>query len=496
MRSNEARQRAAMHDPTTPAAIAEKYDALRYDALPYPVSHPDHVAAVVTMFGLEPPPVATARVLEVGCNDGSNLLPMAATLPDATFVGCDIAASAISKAHEGAQALGLANVRLEIADLAAIEGGAFDYIVAHGVYSWVPAPVRDALFALASRALARNGILFTSYNTYPGGYVRRAAWEALRWHVAGLPDRPSQLRAARELADLLGEPGTTHDAADAAVRAEFKRIAGEPDSPLFHDTLAEPNDPVWFHEFVDHAGRHGLVYVAEALPSMMAGGGLAPRVRQFLATQGRLAREQYLDFARVRRFRQSLLCRSEATGDFQLAPARLRGLHVSASMPLLRAASEGKLPATPGADGVVLRALLDRLVAIAPAAMPTSELVERMRSEPGARPVEAILLDAWVSGFAQLHAHPPHPAVSAGPRPRAFLVARWQAKHREGVTNLRHETIRLVDPFARALLPLCDGARDRAALASAMAAVGQPAAPMQLDDTLATFARLALLERD
>ena len=76
-----------MQDPTTPAALAEKYDALRYDALSHPVTHPDHIAAVVTMFGFEPPPVASARVLEVGCNDGSNLLPMAASLPDARFVG-------------------------------------------------------------------------------------------------------------------------------------------------------------------------------------------------------------------------------------------------------------------------------------------------------------------------------------------------------------------------------------------------------------------------
>jgi SAM-dependent methyltransferase len=480
-----------MQDATSTAAIAEKYDAIRYDALPYPVSHPDHVAAVVTMFGLDAPDVATARVLDVGCNDGSNLLPMAATLPNASFTGCDIAATAIAAARDAARALDLRNASFEIADLATFEGGPYDYIVAHGVYSWVPPPVRDALFALAARALAPNGILFTSYNTYPGGHVRRAAWEALRWHVAKLPDRASQLRAARELADLVGEATATPDGGDAAVRAEFKRIASEPDSPLYHDTLAEPNDPVWFHEFVAHAGRHGLTYVAEALPSTMAGGGLSPRMRAFLAAQGRLAREQYLDFARVRRFRQSLLCRTEAAGDFTLAPARLRGLQVSASMQLMRAAADARVPTVPGADGNVLRPMLERLVAASPAAMPTGELIERTRSEPGARPVEAILIDAWVSGFAQLHMHPPKPATRAGERPRGFPVARWQAARREGVTNLRHETIRLVDPFARALLPLCDGTRDRAALAAALPSTP---APMQLDDTLAMFAQCALLE--
>lgn len=481
-----------MHDPTTPAAIAEKYDAIAYDALPYPVSHPDHVAAVVTMFGHAPPAVATARVLDVGCNDGSNLLPMAAGLPQGRFAGVDIAPGAIAAARAGAEALGLANVAFEVADLARYDGGPFDYIIAHGIYSWVPPPVRDALFALAQRTLSPDGILFTSYNTYPGGHVRRAAWEALRWHVPDRGDRRAQLAAAREFASLMSEPGPTHDPGDAAVRAEFGRIAESSDSLLFHDTLAEPNDPVWFHAFTAHAARHGLTYVAEAVPSMMAGGGLAPRVRHFLAAQDRLAREQYLDIARVRRFRQSLLCRSERAGDFALDPARLASLQVSASMPLMRAAAEAKLPTAPGADGVALRALLDALIAQAPAATPARDLLAQVApAAAGARPLSAVLLDAWVSGFAQLHAHAPQPAVQAPARPRAFRCARWQARQREAVTNLRHETIRLVDPFARALLPLCDGTRDRAALARE-GGLGDLA---RLDDLLAMFAQCALLER-
>ncbi len=488
-----------MQDTTSPSAIAAKYDAITYDALPHPVSHPDHVAAIATMFGLDPPLVATARVLEVGCNDGSNLLPMAARLTDATFTGCDIAPAAVHAAREAAAALGLANLNFLEADLAALDGGPYDYIIAHGVYSWVPAAVRDAMFALAARALGPNGILFASYNTYPGGYVRRAAWEALRWHTRGATDRDVQIAAARALADLLGDPGPAHDPADAAVRSEFRRIAGEPDSALFHDTLAEPNDPVWFHAFVDHAATHGLTYVAEALPSMMAGGGLAPRVRQFLAAQDRLAREQYLDFARVRRFRQSLLCRAEAAGDIQLAPARMNGLHVAASMPLQRAAAEGRLPEAAGPDGAQLRALLEALLDLSPAAVPVPQLVEtsRIRGQPeGARSAEALLLEAWISGFAQLHACPPTPATLAPARPCAFDVARWQAVRREGVTNLRHETIRLVDPLARALLPLCDGTRDRAELTRALAGArdaSDPALATQVDDTLAMFAQCGLL---
>jgi SAM-dependent methyltransferase len=483
-----------MQESPTPAVIAENYDAIEYDALPHPVTHPDHVAAVVTMFGLDPPPVASARVLEVGCNDGSNLLPMAARLPHASFTGCDIAPGAIRAARKAATAIGLPNVEFLEADLSSLERGPYDYIIAHGVYSWVPAPVRDALLALAQRALSPNGILFTSYNTYPGGYVRRAAWEALRWHTRELSSRESRISAAREMAALLGTPAPVHDAGDAAVRAEFMRISGESDGLLFHDTLAEPNEPVWFHAFVEHAGRHGLTYVAEALPAMMAGGGLEPHIREFLATRDRLAREQYLDFVRVRRFRQSLLCRSEAAGDFQLSAAGLKRLFASASLQLMRAAAARRLPATPGPDGDVLRRLLETLVEAAPDVLAAPDLLASVPSGTSARSVEAIALDAWISGFVQLHACPPRSAGTGSTHPRASRVARWQAGRRDAVTNLRHETVRLADPFTRTLLTLCDGERDRESLALAMG----PGALQRsrIEDALAMLARYALLERD
>ncbi len=485
-----------MPDPT--ATIADDYDAIAYDALPHPVTHPDHVAAIVTMFGLAPPPVGSARVLEVGCNDGSNLLPMAARLPKASFTGCDVAPGAIRSARAAVAALGLANVTLLEADLSSLNGGPYDYIIAHGVYSWVPEPVRDGLLALAQRTLSPEGILFVSYNTYPGGYVRRAAWEALRWHARELPARESRVGAARDLAALLGTPGPLHHAGDAAVRDEFLRVAGESDSALFHGTLAEPNQPSWFHQFVEHAGRHGLTYVAEALPSMMAGGGLAPQVREFLATRDRLAREQYLDFARVRRFRQSLLCRSRPAADFELSVSRLTGLFASASLQLLRAAADARIPAVPGPDGDLLRRMLEVLVECMPAALPVEDLLARALS-PGptgrGRPVESILVDAWISGFVQLHALPPDPAIAPAARPCAFSVARWQATHRDAVTNLRHETVRLVDPFVRSLLVHCDGKLDRAGLALAMDADADPALHARIDEALAMLVRYALLER-
>jgi len=307
------------------------------------------------------------------------------------------------------------------------------------------------------------------------------------------------MAAARQLAALLAEPGPTAESADAALRAEWKRIADAPDSALFHDSISEPNDPVWFHEFVAHAARHDLAYVAEALPSMMAGGGLSARVRQFLATRNRIEREQYLDFARVRRFRQSLLCRSDAARDLELSPSRLERLHVSASPPLVRSAEESRLPTVPGPDGPVLSYLLETLTEATPETIAVATLLDGARSAPhpsGARSPAMVLLDAWLGGFAQLYAVEPRAIRIAGDRPLAAPVARWQSAQRETVTNLRHEAVRLVDPFARTLLSLCDGTRSRSDLARAIAGerdVGDVALDEQIGRTLASFAKLGLL---
>ncbi|MEO8751394.1 MAG: class I SAM-dependent methyltransferase [Casimicrobiaceae bacterium] len=459
--------------------LERKYEAVAYAAQANALSHPRHLATVATLFGLAPPAVATCRVLEVGCSDGANLLPMAAALPHARFIGCDLSGSAIAAARQAANELGLANITFLQQDLATLtdDPAAFDYIIAHGVYSWVPAPVRDALLALAAHRLARNGVLFVSYNVYPGCHVREAAWRILHHHVDRIADPRAQLDAARALAALLAEPGVTQTDTDALLRQEFGKLAAKDDSALFHDDLALPNDPVYFHEFAAHLARHGLTFLAEAKLSMMTAAGLASRMQQFLGGMDRLAREQYLDFARMRRFRQSLVCRADAIAAGSESATRVTGMHVAASMSLIRAAAEGKAFAEEsGAADVnlrVARRVLQWLLSEAPRIVPFAEIAAWQRDHAGnddaaARPLPALLAEACYAGTVELYTHPPALAAVAAERPVASPVVRWQARRQPSVTNLRHETLRIDDPFALALLVLLDGTRTRGDLVAAM----------------------------
>ena len=151
-----------------------------YDEVPYPstshvFTHPDNLATVATLLGLSPTPIIHCRVLELGCAGGGNLIPMALNLPDSSFVGIDASAVQIAEGQQAIAALGLANItlhHLDILDVTA-ELGQFDYIIVHGIFSWVPTAVRDKILEICQQNLTSNGVAYVSYNTYPG------------WHMMG-----------------------------------------------------------------------------------------------------------------------------------------------------------------------------------------------------------------------------------------------------------------------------------------------------------------------
>ena len=492
-------------DPESNEALVEKYGAIGYAAQSNALSHPDRLATAAALFGLAPPSVATARVLEIGCSDGANLLPMAAGLPDATFVGCDLSPEAIAIARGAVAATRLENIAFIEGDLCALPEALdrFDFVIAHGVYSWVPAPVRDALLALGAKCLSPNGLMFVSYNVYPGCHVRRAVWDALRFHVRNLETARERLDAARSLASGLAQPGRTQNETDALLRREFARVAAVTDSALFHDDLALPNEPVWFHEFAAHARSRGLAYVTEAKLFQSSALGLAPAMHAFLAGADRVEREQYLDFAVCRRFRQSVLARAEGASVLAWTPERALTMHAAASHSLLRAVEKNTpllnptRPALDAAHAATLRRVLDRLLEIAPRSLPVTDLQARFGGSMSAPSFAATIADACVADELLLHVHPPRLSETPGERPLASAVARWQAARGATVTNLEHEPLQIVETPPRALLSLLDGKRDAPALDAAVGpalAIDEPAARRRrIDQYVRQFARLGLL---
>ena len=103
-------------------------------------SAPEHLQVIAHLFGLGAAPRQRARVLELGCTSGGNLVPFAARYPQAHAVGVDLSWVQIAKGRQNIERLGLTNVDLKNLNLKQIDAslGEFDYIICHGIYNWVP----------------------------------------------------------------------------------------------------------------------------------------------------------------------------------------------------------------------------------------------------------------------------------------------------------------------------------------------------------------------
>jgi SAM-dependent methyltransferase len=292
------------------------YDELPYINKAFPQTHPDRLATLGRLFGLTPPDLETCRVLELGCASGDNLVPMALGLPNARFVGIDLSGHQIEQGQRQVSALGLSNIELRQFDIANIDAswGKFDYIISHGIYSWIPAPVRERLLAICRDNLAPNGIAYVSYNTLPGWHMRGMIRDMMIYHTAGFAGAEAKVKQARGLLEFLARSAPANTPYGMMVRQEADSIKNAADAYLFHDHLEENNQAFYFHEFTDAAKRHGLVYLAEADLNDMLVSNFPPEVAQTLQRVATdiVRMEQYMDFVRNRMFRQTLLVHEDA----------------------------------------------------------------------------------------------------------------------------------------------------------------------------------------
>jgi len=213
--------------------VPTAYDSVVYPGYAYAQTHPDQLAAYARLCGLEPAPVERCRVLEVACGDAANLLPMAVALPKATFHGFDLASSSIERGRAIARELGLANLTLAHLDIneAPARMGEFDYVIAHGFYSWVPQSARDQPMAICRASLAPRGVAFISYNTLPGGHIRRMIREMMLFHVDRAPDPETKTNQARALLHFLSKFSAGDDEYRLLFKKRNRASAQVPDRP-------------------------------------------------------------------------------------------------------------------------------------------------------------------------------------------------------------------------------------------------------------------------
>lgn len=523
------------------------YDAVQYPGWIFPQMHPSRLAATGRLYGLATAAPTRCRLLEVGCGDALQLLSLALAYPQSEFIGVDLSHTAIERGEAMRQQLGLTNLQLHAADVCAWDSGTqpFDYVVAHGFFSWVPEPVQDTLLGLCQRMLADDGIAYISYNALPGCHIRRMLWGMLHQHTAGIEEPQQKIAHARNFLHWLGSTVTARTPYGDIVRHEAHDMLEKRDPSVFyHDDLAELNLPYSITEFTGRAKAYGLTFLAEADPQDSSTGALPEDTAESLAQLAGgdvIRREQYLDYLKGRRFRQSLLCRQEAHIQRPMNAARVLQLQAVGQLQedLSFPASEAG-QARPGlkrycssggaalvTDSAAVGAALTRIGQAFPSAIPAQALLlacnhdvlDEVAQKDNQSALCNALLKAFEFGLLTLHCDPPRFAATPGERPLLNRLSRLQLEQGQDLlASLRPSLVRLDNALGLALVKLLDGTRDRAALLQALAQhmmsqpipaqdgategemVLQPLAwwlhqlDGQLDDGLRMIAHMALLD--
>lgn len=448
-------------DRTRPDNAHSSYDELPYESEPFPESHPARIAAVGALFGLAVKAPADSRVLEIGCAGGNNLLPLAAEYPSARLVGVEMSGTQLDEARERIRRVGLTNLELIQGDIQQrdIVDGTFDYIIAHGFFSWVGPEVQERLLELIAERLSPDGIAYVSFNALPGWYDRLPARELLLMQLDGVSGARRRVEEARRIIRVLLE--TPSDAFDEGLSKQLRFYESFPDWYLFHDILEAANHPIYLATFARRAARHGLRYVGDSDLSRMVPFDLPAAVQRLLRKEARsdLQLEQLLDFARNEPFRRAILCRRERQPDRNGAANRLDTLFFSRPAVADNAHADHHV----GARGRNIK--VEDSVSLAILTTLDARSPERvgLRSLAGAVAADATFLadhlfKLLLVGLVEAHVDSGLATAVAGDRPSTTALIRDYASMGTKVVNLRHELLMLEEPV-RAMLASLDGTR-------------------------------------
>jgi len=474
---------SALGEPvwTAMKSTLAEYDEIPYEDGPVTASRPDFLAVVGRMFGLDPAPPDRCRVLELGCANGGNLIPLAYYWPTSEFLGLELSKAQARRARKLIKRLGLRNVKVLHRDIrdAGKSLGRFDYIIAHGVYSWVPPQVQERLLRTCRQLLAPQGVAYVSHNVMPGWGLRNTMRSLLLRYAGRRGSARERLARVRELLDQLAAGlADVTSSAGRWLRQEVEELRRAAPSYVFHEYLADFNEPLFFVDFLRRAERHRLQFLGDCDLLTMFPSALPPSGAELVGQiPGFVEQAQLADILSVRSFRQTLLCRGKRSLSREIDLGLLDELWVYAD---LAPKDEGPDSGTPqmfrsalGKEFAVEHTLTKRALGFLSAIYPNAVSVKQLHglarraltntagagdpSEGSAFREE--LFNLFVAGGLSLTFRRLAPGELVSEYPRSCRLAYEQAmEERRRLGSVRHLGID-VDAVARYVLLLADGAR-------------------------------------
>ena len=444
------------------------YDSVPYPSYCYPQSSPAQLYAISQLFGLTPVDVKKAMVLEIGCAAGGNITPLAMRFPRAKFVGIDLSEKQIDEAKAYAEKLKLKNIQFFAASITEHDfaGQEFDYIISHGVYSWVPEAVQDRILQVCGGNLSKNGVVYISYNTLPGWNAIKTIRNMMLYHGQNFTDSAEKVLQARTMLkfvadNMKGQSGPYKE----TLTTEIERLQAASDSYLLHEYLEAVNEPCYFHEFADKATKHGLTYLGETdLPSMFLGNQNETVSGTLSQINDPVRLEQYLDFITNRRFRTTLLVKEGHAINRKLSSDRLRDIHFIPQYRLQKPIPAEELGRVENLELVhfrnqdqkatitgrilcaavieMLRALPNRLTA-QQIVTKTTKLLPDLKGPDIERELSVLLLKCIFNGIFHVMSHQTRVCTEVSEKPSVFSPAIVFGQAMDLLPNQHHEVVKL-----------------------------------------------------
>jgi methyltransferase-like protein/2-polyprenyl-3-methyl-5-hydroxy-6-metoxy-1,4-benzoquinol methylase len=462
------------------------YDKIPYESNPFRQSHPDRLSSIASLFGLGTPALDDCRVLELGCSMGNNLLPIAQRYPGARCLGIDSSKHQIEVANQSLKALQFENIEFRCADILDLDDdiGEFDYIISHGVFSWVPEPVQDKLLQLCRQLLSPTGVAYISYNTYPGWHMRGIIRDMMLYRGTRFSDPGTKLEQAKALVKFVAEAAHGEDSPYRQyLQGELEQLTRMQDYYVHHEHLEEHNTPIYFHQFVDRLAQNRLRFLGEAKFASMVASNFNVDIARTLHNIGAhdlVQMEQYMDFIRCRYFRESIVCHQDIVPDRNISPLVVEAFYLGSDAVVqgedwsLAHDSLVTFSSRSGSQiqcrSPVTKLALLRMRELWPLPVAFEELLAHVVSastEKGYRVEEASvreflareMFSLLASGAIEWSVADTPLTIEVADKPLATPLARLQADHGPRVTTLRSE-VQLLDELTRNTLRFLDGAHD------------------------------------
>ncbi len=464
-------------DATEELSIEASYDQYPVHTLPNSLTHPDHLAVIAKLFSMNPKPLHDCRILEIGCGDGGNLIPIAMQLPKSQCFGVDISGVQIDRGNALIKKLQLKNIKLEKNILLKVGGKIrkFDYIICHDVFSNVGEEEQKRILQFGKDYLSNQGVMCISYDVSPGADPAQSMRDMVRFHAQRFKDIEERIQQSRALMSFVVRE-------DQDVADPKKMLAGQAvnmgDADIVHRFLDPHRSVFSFIEFTQHAEENGLQFLAEADFSTMLLNQLPSDLADTLMriSDDVMQLEQYLDYVRNRNFRITLLCHDSIKIDRAIDSEKIKQLKVAANLQLVSKLDDStvRFRSLNGVDiashNVVTTAAFDQLQKHWPKSCDYEELEKLSQASDNPNSLDMDLLQAYGINAIRLSTIDLPIANAVSAKPLASALSRLQAATNSYVTNMMHQLVALDEPI-RQLLMLCNGRRTLDDLTKAMVAM-------------------------